>query len=434
MKFKLLLLSVLLVSSFNFAQNYFPLEVGNEWHYTSGGKSPGLPYTQSSYVVSIVEKKLMPNGKEYYKQSEDIFSTTYHYFRYDSSKLFAYNEAENKELILFDFVIPDSVDEDNYNGIFRIDTLELFGADEIILNFRNGCTEYSFNKKYGLIGSGIPQGCLAAYYDVFAHGCKISGVQYGSIIDYSGYLPLTIGNKWFYKREYKPDGTAVIIDTVELKVINKKAMSNSLEYFEFSQNFPNTNYKYARTDSCELYFYDTVSDTEILYRNFSHAYAQTYSQIGNKGFTAYQYYPFSVPEPVVSYIKGVGLASYSSSYYNNNTAYLLIGFELADSTYGFINVADDYENPIVTDYELEQNYPNPFNPETNISVVLPKSGYVKLTVYDLTGREISKLYQGELTSGRHNFKFSGSALSSGIYFYRLESAGLTQTKKMLLLK
>jgi hypothetical protein len=433
MKFKLLLLSVLLVSSLNLAQDYFPLEVGNEWHYTSGGKPHGLPYTQSSYIVSIIEKKMMPNGKEYYKQSEDLFPTTYHYFRYDSSKLLAYNEAENKELILFDFVIPDSIDEDNSNGIFRIDTLELFGADEIILNFRNGCTEYSFNKKYGLIGSGIPVGCLAAYYSMFAQGCKISGVQYGSIIDYSGYLPLTVGNRWFYKREYKPQGAAAIVDTVELKVIDKKTMPNNLEYFEFSRNFPNTDYKFARADSCELYFYDTVSDTEKLYRNFSQAYAQTYFTMGEKGFTAYNYYPLS-NEPVISYIKGVGLASYSSSYFNNNTAYLLIGFELADSTYGYIDIADDYENPIITDYELEQNYPNPFNPETNITVTLPKNGYVKLTVYDLAGREISKLYQGELASGRHNFKFNGSTLSSGIYFYRLESSGLTQTKKMLLLK
>ncbi|MBI5403325.1 MAG: T9SS type A sorting domain-containing protein [Ignavibacteriae bacterium] len=85
-------------------------------------------------------------------------------------------------------------------------------------------------------------------------------------------------------------------------------------------------------------------------------------------------------------------------------------------------------------YSLDQNYPNPFNPVTKISYALPKSGFTTLKVYDITGKEVVTLVNEVKNAGTYSIDFDGAALSSGTYFYRLESNGFVSTKKMLLIK
>jgi len=92
------------------------------------------------------------------------------------------------------------------------------------------------------------------------------------------------------------------------------------------------------------------------------------------------------------------------------------------------------QNNIPVDYNLSQNYPNPFNPTTNISYTLPKTGNVKLVVFDVLGREITTLVNGVKTAGTHVVNFDASNLSSGVYFYRIEANNFTATKKMMLVK
>ncbi len=89
---------------------------------------------------------------------------------------------------------------------------------------------------------------------------------------------------------------------------------------------------------------------------------------------------------------------------------------------------------IPSEFSLSQNYPNPFNPVTNIKFSIPKSGLVKLTVYDAAGRETAALFNGVLSAGAYNYDFDASQLTSGIYFYKLETNEFTQTKKMVLIK
>ncbi len=85
-------------------------------------------------------------------------------------------------------------------------------------------------------------------------------------------------------------------------------------------------------------------------------------------------------------------------------------------------------------YKLSQNYPNPFNPTTNIKFSIPTSGNVKLVVFDVLGREVTTLVNEMKTAGNYVVDFDASSLSSGVYFYTLESGNFTQTKKMLLVK
>jgi len=85
-------------------------------------------------------------------------------------------------------------------------------------------------------------------------------------------------------------------------------------------------------------------------------------------------------------------------------------------------------------YSLKQNYPNPFNPTTIINYSVPKQSKVTIIVFDVLGREITKLIDEEKNIGNYEIQFDGSNLSSGIYFYQIRTAGFIQTKKMLLLK
>jgi subtilisin-like proprotein convertase family protein len=89
---------------------------------------------------------------------------------------------------------------------------------------------------------------------------------------------------------------------------------------------------------------------------------------------------------------------------------------------------------IPNNYSLNQNYPNPFNPMTTISFDIPKADNVKLVVYDLLGREVALLVNQFRQAGTYDVQFDGSTLSSGVYFYRLETGSFTETKKMLLVK
>ena len=85
-------------------------------------------------------------------------------------------------------------------------------------------------------------------------------------------------------------------------------------------------------------------------------------------------------------------------------------------------------------YSLSQNYPNPFNPTTKINFALPKQGLVTLKIYDVLGREVRSLVNEVKAAGNYTVDFNASEFSSGVYFYRLQSEGFTDIKKMMLIK
>jgi photosystem II stability/assembly factor-like uncharacterized protein len=85
-------------------------------------------------------------------------------------------------------------------------------------------------------------------------------------------------------------------------------------------------------------------------------------------------------------------------------------------------------------YKLFQNYPNPFNPSTTISFSIPKSGLVKLIIYDVLGKKIKTLLNEIKTPGSYKTEFNAEELSSGIYFYKIQAGDFTETKKLILMK
>jgi uncharacterized delta-60 repeat protein len=89
---------------------------------------------------------------------------------------------------------------------------------------------------------------------------------------------------------------------------------------------------------------------------------------------------------------------------------------------------------IPSSYSLEQNYPNPFNPNTIINFQIPAENNVKLTVFDITGREIVTLINENLKAGTYKADFDGGKYSTGVYFYKLTAGNFNETKKMLMIR
>jgi hypothetical protein len=87
-----------------------------------------------------------------------------------------------------------------------------------------------------------------------------------------------------------------------------------------------------------------------------------------------------------------------------------------------------------SEYAISQNYPNPFNPATKIDFSIPKDSKVSIKVYDITGKEVATIMDTELNAGYHTVNFNASSLSSGVYFYTINSTGYTKTLKMILAK
>jgi hypothetical protein len=82
----------------------------------------------------------------------------------------------------------------------------------------------------------------------------------------------------------------------------------------------------------------------------------------------------------------------------------------------------------------DQNFPNPFNPSTTIRYALPKDVSIKLAVYDMLGREVARLFEGQMSAGYHEVVFDASNLASGVYVCRLQAEDLVLTKKLSVLK
>ncbi len=97
---------------------------------------------------------------------------------------------------------------------------------------------------------------------------------------------------------------------------------------------------------------------------------------------------------------------------------------------GIINLS----NGIPKQYALHQNYPNPFNPTTKVKFDIPRTGLVKLTLYDVLGNEVAVILDGVQNAGYYEAEINASSYASGIYFYVLRAGNYTETRKMILLK
>lgn len=104
-----------------------------------------------------------------------------------------------------------------------------------------------------------------------------------------------------------------------------------------------------------------------------------------------------------------------------------------DTTFALTGITQE-NGEIPKQYKLFGNYPNPFNPFTSIKFAIPEILFVKITIYDILGREVETLIQENLSAGNYKLNWNASAYSSGVYFYRIEAGEFNDIKKMVLVK
>jgi hypothetical protein len=283
------------------------------------------------------------------------------------------------------------------------------------------------------------------------------------------YYPLEIGDRWVYdKYTYIEWNTYHDIFTRE--VMCDTILSNGNKYFQIDEHdysFPNINTNYERIDSSDglIYRYDNslglpddeyliddllaaIGDTIFSFR-FGYPWEDGYTVFAeestfkkwglNKPKKIFEQYDFMMPR--YSLTQDIGMDSLTYSFDFGYTEAYLKGCVIDDVVFGDTTIVsvEDEENPIASSFKLEQNYPNPFNPTTNIGFRIADFGFVSLKVYDVLGNEIVTLVNEELFAGEYEVEFNshsvkGRNLTSGIYFYQIQSGNFVGTKKMILLK
>jgi len=114
---------------------------------------------------------------------------------------------------------------------------------------------------------------------------------------------------------------------------------------------------------------------------------------------------------------------------NTSTGLDMVTLKYSQTPLGITPVNSDAHS-----YKLSQNFPNPFNPSTSFEFDIPKSGFVKLTVYDYAGREIETLINMDLNAGTYKAEWNAADYASGVYFYKLTVGNYSAVKKMILIK
>ena len=169
---------------------------------------------------------------------------------------------------------------------------------------------------------------------------------------------------------------------------------------------------------------------------------KTASELNNKGFyiERLNIKNLNGEWEIIGFVEGKGTTTETSEYSfvdKNITAakyfYRLKQMDF-DGKYVYSDIVELNAANLITDFVLNQNYPNPFNPSTTISWQMPKSSVVNLKIYDITGSVAAVLINERLEAGNHKIEFNAEGLSSGVYFYSLETDNLKLVKKMLLMK
>ena len=213
------------------------------------------------------------------------------------------------------------------------------------------------------------------------------------------------------------------------------------EYFSGWSPVDTSSVFYQRADSTRIYKYNVASSHEDTVINFSDTNGMYIPRTGTlvlkDSFLIFNHFYLSIEETGGLYAEQFSLVQYFVGGFHEGFINLkgarIDGVEYGDTT--LLAVRSQFnEESKPSDYILYQNYPNPFNPSTQIKYYTPVRGRVRLTVYDLLGRQAAILKNEIVNNGEHVISFDGANLATGVYFCRLDVGNSYQIRKMLLLK
>ncbi|MBZ0203526.1 MAG: T9SS type A sorting domain-containing protein [Ignavibacteria bacterium] len=269
------------------------------------------------------------------------------------------------------------------------------------------------------------------------------------------YLPLQIGNTWVYTFTEHPSGYS---HTLRWTITGTSILNNH-EYYsldEYGAYGAFTSYirfdsaagslkKYSNSpcswllnevnmDSLSSRLGDSSTyNCDIRYKCNDTSNINYFNLVfKRKGFYANYDYGYRTR----TFAKNVGLVTTFTAGMTGTYSTVLNGCLVNGVLYGDTSLVGIHliNAKIPSEFSLAQNYPNPFNPNTHIGFRIADFGFVRVTVFDVLGKEVQTLVNQELSLGTYDVDFNGTNLPSGVYYYVLEAGSFSETKRMVLIK
>ncbi|MEO8211470.1 MAG: T9SS type A sorting domain-containing protein [bacterium] len=264
---------------------------------------------------------------------------------------------------------------------------------------------------------------------------------------YASYFPLQVGNEWTYL--YRFGGTPVEFHSVTTKdstfnnnkyyfiTFLPKVQGGWIRYDSLTGNL----LKYDGSSSCNNYINEIIIDSlsahngaigtcpymRNCYNDSSHSVLFNL-QVTEKSFV-YNFNEFEY----MNYAKDFGISTYQKQTFTGSLeSYSLIRCIINGNV--FTGIRNLEVSVLPKTFYLEQNFPNPFNPTTIIRFHQPDYSETKLFIVNSSGQKVKTILNDYLMPGSYEYEFTNIDLSSGVYFYVLESKNVMDSKKMIILK
>ncbi len=258
------------------------------------------------------------------------------------------------------------------------------------------------------------------------------------------YYPLAVGNRWYYDSS-----------SVPVQVVKDTLMPNGRTYALLDRS-DQAGGIYVRIDSDFVYYFDLRKNVECRFFSLKGAVGDTVRLFANELYPTvkitaidsvtifgqkmhrrrYTYETFTKNEYDLT--EGFGITA--KHFYGDppppwpNYSNFLTGCVVNGAQYGNVVKVIVCGPEVPVQFSLGQNFPNPFNPSTTIQYSVPADGDIRLSVYDLLGREAAMVESGFRPAGAYSVQWNARGLASGVYFYRLTSGRYSSIRQMMLLR
>lgn len=398
----------------NLNTNYFPLEIGNEWHYSLGDSN-------KIELTNIISDTIQIADKQYFIFHDNAvvtwLSPSIDTLRADEDgNIWQYSYG--KEQKLFDFTLPkDSTYQYIQYQKNQIDTffvkISKHSSVNILLKNYEDCVQFQFDKPDSfLVGDEFN------YY--FAPNIGLITKRYmGSPESVLELISAKIDNQYTTNRiKFFPKCDSVFVSagcSLPLMVMGVKSQINSIDSLNIITPYNNFEYYNSpNSEKCGFLVYDPTDELD---------YEFWYDPIICRYDTLKHIIPFDAENPYL------GIFNITAKAFRNK----IVVDSLSQIFRAREYLATKDEIPPHS-FHLSQNYPNPFNPTTTIVYALPKKSQVKISVYDISGRLVETLVNNEKPSGTHQVVWNAGNYASGVYFYKIETGSLVDFRKCLLMK